>query len=155
MTTQEEQEIKDKLREILSRHPNVAQFLIDYNDYVHLIDDLIDGDATTNAENILTLAHKASKLFNNDFYRQFGQYLYLVEVVNNNTYADSVIWEKIDGWKKQHADVMRHAALDMFMACIFILSDYQTLRSISPKMREYCYTKHLNDFLCYDNIKSS
>lgn len=151
LTPDEQEEIKNKMRAILSKHPTVARFLLDYNDYVHLIDDLVDGDIKVDAASILKLTNLSCAVFSNQFYSQYGHILQVVEFLINNTYGDSVIWEKSADWKLQHADVLRHSALDMTMAVLRILTDYDTVRELSPILREYCYSAHLNDLFKYDN----
>src|SRR5512139_967259 len=150
MDARETQLLLNDINEIFSNYPDARQFVLLWTDYVHYIDDLVDGDIKVNSETLIAMAAKASVLHSNNFWRTHGHLLNLVELLINNSYADSVVWEKSEEeWKKQASDVIRHEGLNMFFTVVLIIGGRDKLRHISSRMREYTHFKHLSDILDY------
>ena len=152
MDPRETQLLFNEISEIFSNFPDARDYVIKHNNYVHFIDDIIDGDVTNNPDNILKLMHMACDLHSMPFHRQYGHVLFMLDTVINNSYADSVKWEKSEeDWKKKASDVIRHEALNTFFAVVFIIAGYDKMRKISSRMREFTHFRHLNDILNYGN----
>lgn len=150
MDTREQQLLTNDIREIFNSHPAATQFVLMWTDYVHYIDDLVDGDVELNPENIIGLAAKAITIHSTEFFRQYAHILSVVELLINSAYADSVVWEKsTEEWKKIASDTIRHEGLNMFFTVVMIIAGRDKMRSISARMREYTHFKHINDILDY------
>lgn len=132
--------------EILTPFPEAYEFAKRYKDYVHSIDDLIDGPNRPTFEEILKNDALASELFTMPFWRQFGPSLIVLEQVINNCYADSVEWEN-DAleFKRRDAMVLRHAGIEMFFAVILLTAGRESLRKISSRFRAQCHSLHMNE----------
>ena len=137
----------NEINVILDKDPSAKSFVLEYTQYVHMIDDLID-EGIKSHENLISVFYKASQVFSNDFYRRYCHMLFTVNALITNTYSDIVRWEKSEvNWKVSYADSARHCALDMFYAVILILGGMETLRNISIRFREHCIVNHLSDLI--------
>lgn len=119
-------------------------FLLLWRDYVHAIDDIIDGDKE-GPEIILCTFAAAATLYSHPFYLR--NLLALRQIVYNctNAYADSVAWEKSpEEWRRQFADHYRHFGAEMVLAVGAIVGGYEHMRSISPELRIICWFEHHN-----------
>lgn len=147
MNTQEHGELLKEINETLLQYDegkDAVQYIKDYNKYCHLIDDIIDSDE--NREQVLTAQALHLHMQANPFYQRYSVALRAVEIMVNNTYADSVKWEKSEEqWKRTHADVLRHRGYDMFFIVFYIVCGYEALRSVSSRFREFSHWKHLGD----------
>jgi len=132
--------------ELIEHH---RRFVILYNQYVHAIDDIIDEENKRNdPEFILNAFAIANELFSCKFYRDNAHILQPIEFMANNTYADSVAWEKSDEkWKQESARTLRHSGLDVFFAAFCICCGRDKLREISSDMREFTTKSQLNDIV--------
>jgi len=129
-----------ELQQELQPYPETLEFVIGYRNYVHAIDDLIDGPNRPTAEDILKVSAMASCLFSTNFWLKHSNILVVTEQLVNNTYADSVIWESSSFKQYRNAaDTLRHAGLDMFFAAILITLGRDKLREYSLKFRTQCY----------------
>lgn len=132
-----------EIYKLLKDHPDACNFVSDYRNYIHGIDDIIDGDLL-GSEGILHIFHLASKIFSSDFYHQYRQYLFPIEILINNTYADSCLWEKSGvNWKHRDSGVLRHTGIDMFLFVVYIVAGRQKMREISEKFRSQCHEFHM------------
>lgn len=133
-------QLMTELARDLEQHPETLEFITLYRNYVHAIDDLIDGSNRPTSEEILKVTAMASNLFSTAFWLKHSSLLILTEQLVNNTYADSVFWESASF--KEHrvaADTLRHAGLDMFYAAILITLGRDKLREYSLRFRSQCY----------------
>jgi hypothetical protein len=137
------------VNEILSIEPGACEFVLQYQDYVHMIDDIID-DKITDPDTILLAFGKSRALFSNVFYQKYIQQLSLLELLINNEYADVVEWEQSsEEWKRRHADALRHCGYNMLFACIAICGGPEVLRKVSGRFRENAHQIHLKDYEFY------
>lgn len=133
----------EEIFNVLKNYPEACEFVNNYRDYIHGIDDIVDGDIK-DSESILRIFSLGSRLFSSDFYHRYRQYLYPIEVLINNTYADSCLWEKDDiNWKRRDAGVLRHTGIDMFLFVVFIIAGRDKMREISEKFRTQCHEFHM------------
>ncbi len=133
-------QLMTRLAEELEQHPETLEFISFYRNYIHAIDDLIDGANRPTAEEILAVSAQASRLFSTAFWIKHSNLLIVTEQLVNNTYADSVKWENSAlANQRTAADTLRHAGLDMFYAAILITLGRDKLRELSPLFREQCH----------------
>lgn len=141
------EELFSEINKVLLKDPASKLFILDYYEYVHKIDDLIDEGIKSN-ENLLSVFHAASKVFSNDFYRRYGHMLFIVNTLIHNTYSDIIQWEKSEiDWQKAYADNLRHCAIDMVFAVLYIVGGEEAMRKLSLPMREFCRLDNLNDII--------
>lgn len=118
------------------------EWLLLWRDYVHDIDDIIDGDKQ-GPEIVLSTFAAAATLYSHPFYLR--NLLALRQIVYNctNAYADSVAWEKSDtAWQREFSDHYRHFGAEMVLAVASICGGYAHMRSISLELRVICYLEH-------------
>lgn len=121
-----------------------AQFLFVWREYVHQIDDLIDGD-TEGSEAILKAFMLAAFVYTDPFFVAHMAALRQIAINCTNAYADSVKWEKAEGWRGQWADHYRHFASEMVLAVASICGGYEHMRKISLTIREMGWNEHHNE----------
>jgi hypothetical protein len=118
------------------------QWLLLWRDYVHAIDDLVDGDAR-GPEALLATFAMAPTLYSHPFYLNNMAALRQVVLNCTNAYADSVMWERSPvPWQRDFADHYRHYGAEMVLAVAQICGGYQHMRSISPELRVICWHEH-------------
>lgn len=120
---------------------DAARFLCFWREYVHQIDDLIDGD-TKGPEATLTAFMLAAFVYTDPFFVANMTALRQIAINCTNAYADSVKWEKAEGWRGQFADHYRHFASEMVLAVASICGGYAHMRKISPVLREMGWNEH-------------
>lgn len=137
--------IEKHIRALLEQNEEAATFVIAYRAYVHMIDDLIDDTERPTAEQLLKVFAQASVVYSQPFWLKNSAHLIIVEQLINNTYADSVKWEKaIQTLLIRDAAVLRHTAIDMFFAVWLICFGRDSLREISSQFRQYCHECHVD-----------
>ena len=129
-----------RLYQDLKDYPETFDFITQYRVYVHAIDDLIDSKDRPTPEEILSVSAAASRLFSTEFWIKNYSLLIVTEQLVNNTYADSVVWEK-SALKadREAANTLRHSGLDMFFAAILLTLGRDKLRSYSLEFRTQCH----------------
>lgn len=117
-------------------------FLLKWRQYVHAIDDIIDGDRS-GPEFILSTFASAATLYSHPFYLRNITALRQLVYNCTNAYTDSVNWEKsATEWQRQFADHYRHFGAEMVLAVAGIVGGYEHMRSISPELRVICWFEH-------------
>lgn len=144
--TELDQKLLKELNEILIERPEAFEFVVLYRNYIHLIDDIVDEKEFQNSVKLLELQALASRTFTCNFWIRHGQKLIVTEQLINNSFADSVHWEKSETeWKRRDANVLRHAGLDMFFAVLLVEFGYNVMRSFSARFREQCHLLHTDE----------
>tara|TARA_R110000803_G_C11989475_1_gene321918 strand:- start:27975 stop:28412 length:438 start_codon:yes stop_codon:yes gene_type:complete len=136
---------KEKVDAKLNEFPEAKAFVLEWTAFVHDIDDVIDepirgtdtGDVLkTKNETFLRCFIYAERVFSSEFYQQNKETLAPVFLIVVNTYADSVEWEQgATRWKREHADVLRHAGYDMILTVLRLVAGYNFVREISSEAR--------------------
>ena len=121
------------------------EFLVLWNRYCHAIDDLIDADHRPDPDDLLAVFMQAAVLYSHPFYQAHSAHLVTVVATVTNTYADSVKMERMEGWPKQTADVLRFCGNDMVCAVAFITGGYAHMRQISGQLRFVSQQEHHDD----------
>ena len=131
----------EELSSLLANHPDAKEYILLYSAYVHRIDDIIDEpDKWRDPEFVLQTFQLAADVFSCDFYHKYRNILRPTEFLINNTYADSIIWERSSvEWKRKEADVIRHTAIDMLFLVVAITLGRDAVRKISEKYRTYAH----------------
>jgi hypothetical protein len=126
---------------------NVAaqEFLVLWNLYCHAIDDLVDGAERPSPEALLAVFAQAAMLYSHPFYRAHAVNLLPVVLLVTSAYADSVKMEKLEGWPKRMADVLRFCGNDMVCAVALITGGYTHMRTISMQLRAVSQYEHHDD----------
>jgi len=139
--------LQKKIEQLLAPHPEAWEFVLKYNEYCHAVDDIID-DEKKRADNefILKAFQLAADVYSTPFYRRHVDVLRPIEFMVNNTYADSVKWEKsAETWKRRDAQAIRHVGIDMFFIVVAITYGRETMRELSDEMRTYSHLKHMKE----------
>lgn len=118
-----------------------GDFLRLWRAYVHAIDDIVDGDTPGNEALLGTFA-MAIAVYTHPFFLANIPALRQIAVNCTNAYADSVAWEKAEGWKRDFSDHYRHFGAEMVLAVAGICGGYAHMRAVSPVLRELCWTEH-------------
>lgn len=133
----------DFINLICAGNRRAQEFIGLWGQYLRAVDNLIDGDAPWTAENVLNCFACGAAMYSHPFYQSNKASLQMVILVTTNTYADSVKWEKSpELWKRQWADVLRHADGNVMSAVTLICSGWPTLRSISAPFMAAAYIGH-------------
>jgi hypothetical protein len=120
-------------------------FLREWMQYTHEIDDIIDGDRTSKEQILATFA-RALILYSHPFYLANIQALRQIALNVTNAYADSVAWEKSEvDWQRNWSDHYSHVAQEMMLSIAMICGGYEHARTVSLEMRYLCYVEHHNN----------
>lgn len=135
-------EIDATFKELL---PEDAQiFIINYVDYIELIDDLVDKD-----EKILVdkITERSLKLFSCNYWHKNSQYLRLIEQITHIIYFNSVNWENSNiAWKRREAKAMSHFGYLMPLAIfLFETNNYELTSKLALQLQERSHLTHMED----------
>lgn len=132
----------EKLRQVCLGNEEAVQFLLLWSEYVHRIDDIVDMDRT-DAEFVIGTFGLANRLYSHPFYlRNIASLGLLVQLVTN-AYADAEAMKTSDRpWKREAADVLRHAGAEMLRAVVYLCGGYEHLRGLSERFHEVAYYEH-------------
>lgn len=122
-----------------------ADWLAQWQAYVHAIDDQVDGDVSgpDRAEHLLRTFIGASELYTHPFFVRHAQQLQVLDAVVTNAYADAVAFERDPAeWKRQWADHYRHVGSEMALAVAYLCGGYAHMRAVSADLRSICHWKH-------------
>lgn len=130
--------------ELLKRvgDPVAVDWLVKYNAYCHIVDDLVDGDVDPKT-GALEAALQAMTLYSHPFWIQNHVRLLAVARLCHLNYADSVDWEDSPHkWQRAEADTIRHCGSDMVRAVVDLIGGMDEARRISPILRIIGYEDH-------------
>lgn len=117
-----------------------------WHDYNHDVDDVIDENRW-DGQSLLTVFMCACTVYSHPFYRQHLHQLQTPVMLATSMYADSVKWERDPQlWKRQWADVMRHAGNEVICAVAIICGGYEHMRQIAGPMLAMCYIHHKDKY---------
>lgn len=140
-------EFESVLGSHLNKEPDAVRFFLAWNSYCHAVDDVVDDFSLKGlpvpAEVLLRLLVQAAALYSSNFYQRYATQLYPLVLTITNAYADSVKWEKSDhSAKLQMADSLRTYGNEMLLTVIGLVEGWETLREISPLLREHSWNCH-------------
>lgn len=139
------------LEELFKNNLDALFFINHYCSYCHLVDDIQDNESTT--ETLRIIGNLATIVYNCNYWRKYSQTLLLVDVLIQNTYFDSVKWEKSSGestilsWKQRDARVMSRCGYNMIFAVIYLEFGSEKLNELSLQFREETHLKQGHDKL--------
>jgi hypothetical protein len=117
-------------------------FLVVWQEYVHEIDDIVDGDRPDSGDICATFA-KAIVVYTHPFWLKHISEFRQLALNITLAYADSAEWERgTVEWKKQWADHNRHVGMELVLAVAMVCGGYDHARGISKEQREICYHEH-------------
>jgi len=134
------------LRDFFSKVSNgdrlAADFLCRFMAYCHGVDDVID-ESKWDAETLLALLVQASEVYSHEFYRMHVGRLQTPILTATSVYADSIKWEKDPAlWKREWAEVTRHAGNEVILAVALICGGFAHLRDVSAPLYATCFVYH-------------
>jgi hypothetical protein len=141
------QQLDSKLADIIGSNEDAVRFLKAFNDYCHLVDDIIDEYSLkfhpVPPEMFFKHCINAAELYSSRFYQRHVNDLFPIVIQITSAYADSVNMEKSNiEWKRQASDTLRQAGNDMIMMIVFIIGGWDKKREISELVREVSYQQH-------------
>ena len=129
-------------RQIANGTPDAEDFLWLWGCYLRAVDDVID-DEKWDSESVLSVLVLACSFYSHPFYVRHASTLQMVVMLATNSWADSVKWERAnEQWKREWADVLRHAGNEVIMATAMICGNWQAMRDISSPLMAMCYVYH-------------
>ena len=139
------EQLSTLIEKLLLQHPDgkdAFAFLCAYGTFAHAVDDIID-DKITDPEIVLKTFQLYCEVLSSKFYRQYFDYLYPLICNINNTYADSVAFERSSvQWHREFSDCMRTCGNDLAVMVVKLLCGYDDARRISLLFREDSYRHH-------------
>jgi hypothetical protein len=139
-----DQELYKEYKMMFEGHDEAWSFLYAACEFYEAVDDQVDEITTINTTKRLTSL--AAIYYNHNYWKKYGQALFLVDRISHCQYFDSVIWEHSgEEWQKRDAKALSHAAVNMVFAVILIEFGQATLDAFSLKFREHAHKLHLKD----------
>lgn len=130
---------QDILNQLCLGNTEASSFLKLWSQYVHDIDDLVDGDVTTKESQIRSYA-LACVVLTHPFFIKHVDRLRDVVLLITNDYADSVAWEgSKEEWQRRFSDVLRHSGATMVREVMLLVGGYDHLRLNSALFHAICH----------------
>lgn len=121
--------------------PEAVDFLVQWNHYVHAIDDLVDEEL--NSEDLLKTFARAIWLYTCPYFVKNMVALRQIAINTTIAYADTVIAEKSENkWEREFADSYRHFGAEMAIAVAGIQGGYEHARIVARELRQAAYIGH-------------
>jgi len=114
--------------------------------FCHAVDDVID-ESQWNADCVLGAFANGIAFYSHPFYQRHVSALQMPALLATSFYEDSVVWEKEPIlWKRQWADVLRHAGNDVILAIAFLVGGYEHMQAMSRSILASCYVYHADRY---------
>lgn len=127
-------------------NPGAHELLKVWWEFCHAVDDVID-ESQWNAEALLNVQAIGIGFYSHPFYLRYVSALQMPALIATNFYEDSVKWEREPIlWKRQWADVLRHAGNDVIVAVAYIVGGYEHMQAISRALLASCYVYHADRY---------
>lgn len=118
------------------------EWLTLWRQYVHAIDDIVDGD-TPGTEPLLASYALAISVYTHPFFLKNISGLRQIALNCTNAYADAELFKKGEpAWQREFADHYRHFGAEMVLAVASICGGYAHMRSLSAELRVICWHEH-------------
>lgn len=140
--TYNQQELSFLNQHICAGDQQAVQFLQLWGAYLRAVDNIID-DETWQPAKLLAAFAAGARMYSDCFYQKHKAHLQMTILLATNIYADSVKWEQSpELWKRQWADVLRHADGHIISAVTLICGGWSELRATSAPFMAACYIDH-------------
>lgn len=136
--------LKKRVAELLlPKHELALQWVFQFQELCHLVDDIID-ERITDPEVVLKMHQLTVTVFTSEFFYRYRADLYPIQCLITNVYADSVNMEqdKDTPWKQSMFDGLRNISNEMFSHIVGLLCGWEAKREISMLLREDSYYHH-------------
>ena len=158
------------LTRVCKGNREAMEFFIMFQQWVHAIDDLVDGLGTAqppsprpsppgegedadvqriptakDREQIVAAFAQGVLVLSHPFYLRNVIALRLTVMLIANQYADSVRWEKdeaVEEWQARWADTHRSCGLELAKAIALICGGWELVRGVSAELETVCYWDH-------------
>lgn len=141
-----DQELYEEYKTMFKDKQEAFHFIATSCEYYEAVDDMVDEINQTN--HVRKLTSLSSIYYNHPYYRKWQSTLYPIDRITHCQYFDSVEWEaSSEKWKRDHAKVLSHPAVNMVFIVILIEFGQETLDKFSSKFREHAHKLHLKDTL--------
>lgn len=118
------------------------QFMRTWREYIRAVDNCID-EGFWDAEHLADAFAKGCECYSTPFFRKHVTMLMPVIISVTSTYADSIQFERSpELWKRQWADVLRHADGQIVCMMSFLCGGWAFMRSLSPVFLVCAYEQH-------------
>lgn len=133
--------LQEVVKTAANGQPEAEAFLVAWMRWIHLIDDVADGDL--HRRNVVQVSRWACDLFCCAFFQRYRDNLLPLVQLMACTFEDSLDMESSAiKWERDIADVIRHTGADMIRIVAFITGGYDLMRHISVPLRRLCYQDH-------------
>lgn len=127
---------------VCNQRPDAVSYLKCWGDYLRAVDNIVD-DNLWDAEHLREMFFLGAQCFSHPFYQSNKAHLQMTVVILSSLWVDSCHWERSQElWKRQWADVLRHADGQMVSAVAMICGGWEHLRKISAPFMAACYIEH-------------
>lgn len=123
-----QEELERIYQEAAAGDDSAFKFILAWGNYVHTIDDIVDGDMSPSNRNINRLMFSAAQLYSSDFYRLYSYCLYPLIALITADYSDS----NEEGIP--NAQFLASTGNNMIKMIAFIKGGYPLLEVISTKL---------------------
>jgi hypothetical protein len=130
------------IRKYLHGFADAQSWLLLYGIYCHSIDDIIDGDQTSDEHKLATF-ETALMLYSHVFYQQNIAQLYTLCKLAHTSYVDSVRLEKSENPTDQLiADPLRQVGNEIILAVIEMCAGKDARNAASKELRPLAWKTH-------------
>ena len=105
-------------------NPEAMDWIDAWGTYLRECDDTVD-DGKWSAENVMNTFALGCRCYSHPFYRKHAETLHVAALTATSLWTVSVDWEReTELWKRQWADVLRHADICIVFAVGMICGDW-------------------------------
>lgn len=139
-----QKEFIEQACKLLAHNPEAIDFIKAHNDFVHIVDDVVDEEMIPldKAE-----AFRAAwSYYHHPYYLKHIGNLSMLALINHIFYQTSVLWEKdTDPVKVTAAGTLRHNSIGMLFAVIAIECGAATANRVAADFFEHTLLAHKDD----------
>lgn len=139
-------ELVQQVYEMLQHNPEALDFVWAYGEQAEIADDMVDEPK--DISKIQRLTQLAARIYSSDYWHRHKQTLLMIELLNNLTYFDTVVWEQSsDNWKRRDARCLNHCAYNMLFAVLILECGMDAVieSGITLRFRESAHLNQLED----------
>lgn len=138
--------MRDFYSTICGENKSALEWICLFHDYMHEVDDIIDEN-DWNPERVMKCLIMANDVYSHSFYLEHWKRLQCSILSATSVYCDSIKWERsTDLWKRQFAEVTRHAGNEVVHVVALICGGYENVRKISAAMLAAAFIYHKDKY---------